>query len=435
MKRLAIRGSIFHTTENPADNPSAWDYLPDGVMLITNGLVERVMPAEHFTDDMAATTLVHEIRDGLICPGFVDAHVHYSQMRIIASPAAELLEWLEIHTFPEESRFSDPNYAAKIAVEFFDEIVRNGTTSALVYPTVHTVSVDSFFEESCQRGMRMVAGKVLMDQNAPKELCDGNDAGYKSSRALINKWHEHGRQTFAVTPRFAGTSSRKQLQVCKQLLEENDSVLLHTHLSETLDEIEWTLSLFTEFDDYLGVYDGFGLVSDRSLFAHCIHLKQNECQRIADAGATAVLCPTSNLFLGSGLVRPKQLAKYGINTALGTDVGGGTSLSMLQTMQELYKVSCHSRETLTSFELFYLATLGGARALKIDQYVGSFEPGKEADFIVLDSGNSKFMKQRLERTDNIKDKLFVFAIMGNTANVRETWSMGRKVYAREELNP
>ena len=233
MKRLAIRGSIFHTTENPADNPSAWDYLPDGVMLITNGLVERVMPAEQFTDDMAATTLVHEIRDGLICPGFVDAHVHYSQMRIIASPAAELLEWLEIHTFPEESRFSNPNYAAKIAVEFFDEIVRNGTTSALVYPTVHAVSVDSFFEEACQRGMRMVAGKVLMDQNAPKELCDGNDAGYKSSRALINKWHEHGRQTFAVTPRFAGTSSRKQLQVCKQLLEENDSVLLHTHLSET----------------------------------------------------------------------------------------------------------------------------------------------------------------------------------------------------------
>ncbi len=433
MPRLAIRGPIFHITDNPAKNPAAWSYLPKGVMIIQDGIIEQVMPDNELTLDMEKSFPVFDYENCLICPGFVDAHIHYAQTRIIASSAPGLLEWLEKHTFPEECKFSDPEYASLVAVEFFNELVRNGTTSALVYPTVHRESVDSFFEESVQRGMRMVAGKVLMNRNAPPELCDGEDLGYQSTSEQIRKWNGTSRQSYAVTPRFAGTSTHDQLKICGKLIAEFPDVLLHTHLSETKSEIDWTLGLFPEFKDYLGVYEGFGLVTDRSLFAHCIHLSSSECERLADAGATAILCPTSNLFLGSGIVRPIHLSSYGVPTALGTDIGGGTSFSMLETMQELYKAGCLNGELLSSLELFYLATLGGARALHIDQYIGNFEPGKEADFVVLDTWNNPLMKNRLEQLNSIEDELFAYAIMGRAQNVQETWSMGKRIYARDSL--
>ena len=432
MENIAVRGSIFYTTDDPSKNSNAVNYLEDGVLLIENGRIQDVLDGDRFGGDMAASRRVFEYPNCLICPGFIDSHVHFAQTRIMASPASGLLEWLERHTFPEEMRFADAAYATQVASEFLDLTARNGTTSALVYPTVHYGSTDCFFEQSANRGLRMVCGKVLMDRNAPEGLCDTVEDGTQDTERLIKKWHGTGRLTYAITPRFAGTSTPEQLASCRMLLEQYPDVLLHTHLSETHEEIEWTLGLFPGFEDYLAVYEHYGLVSERSVFAHCIHLSEHECQRMSDAGASALLCPTSNLFLGSGLVHARRLAEKGIATALATDVGGGTSFSMLQTMQDLYKVGQLVDEALSAAELFYLATLGGARALQIDQFVGSFESGKEADFVILDAGNSGYMNQRLANSRDFEDQLFLFALTGNDSNVRETWSMGEKIYSRDE---
>ena len=432
MENIAVRGSIFYTTDDPSKNPNTVKYLEDGVLLIDNGRIQDVLDGNRFCGDLSASRRVFEYPNCLICPGFIDSHVHFAQTRIMASPASGLLEWLERHTFPEEMRFVDKAYATQVAGEFLDLTARNGTTSALVYPTIHYDSTDCFFEQSANRGLRMVCGKVLMDRNAPDGLRDTVEDGIQDTERLINKWHGSGRLTYAITPRFAGTSTPQQLTSCGILLERYSDVLLHTHLSETHEEIEWTLGLFSGFEDYLAVYEHYGLVSERSVFAHCIHLSNQECRRMSDAGASALLCPTSNLFLGSGLVHSKRLATKGIATALATDVGGGTSFSMLQTMQDLYKVGQLVNEALSAVELFYLATLGGARALHIDQFVGSFESGKEADFVVLDAGKSEYMKQRLAKSRDVEDQLFLFAITGSDSNVRETWSMGRKIYSRDE---
>ena len=430
MNEFAVRGSIFHITGNPANDAQAWTYLEDGVVVVARGRIQRVVPADQFVSSNDNGVPVREYPDCLICPGFVDTHIHYAQTRIVGSPAAGLLEWLENHTFPEELRFENSEYASTVAVEFFDELVRNGTTSALVYPTVHAKSADRFFVESHRRGMRMVAGKVLMDRNAPNGLLDNSEFGFGETEELIRKWHGTGRQSYSITLRFAGTSSVEQMKACGELVAKHPDLLFHTHLSETRAEVEWTLGLYPDFDDYLGVYEGFGLVSDHSIFAHCIHLSDSECQRLADSGASAALCPTSNLFLGSGLAQPNRLAGHDIPVSLGTDIGGGTSFSMLQTMQEMYKVARLQGESVSAFDLFYLVTLGGARALHIDQHVGSFEPGKEADFVILDAAETKHMMQRLDCARSLEEMLFIYIILGGAGNVRETWSMGRCVHAR-----
>ena len=430
MNEFAVRGSIFHTTANPTKDSDAWTYLNDGLMVVVDGRIKQVTPADECILSIENAMPVYEYPECLICPGFIDTHIHYAQTRIVGSPAPGLLEWLENHTFPEELQFGDSDYASQVAVEFLDELLRNGTTSALAYPTVHADSCNLFFEESHRRGLRMLAGKVLMNRNAPAGLLDGEDFGMGESERLIQKWHGNGRQSYAITLRFAGTSTVEQMKTCTELVNRYPDMLFHTHLSETLAEIEWVLGLYPEYQDYLAIYEEFGLVSEHSIFAHCIHLSESECERLADLGSTASLCPTSNLFLGSGLAQPNLLADHGIPISLGTDVGGGTSFSMLQTMQEMYKVARLGGANLDAFELFYLATLGGARALHIDDHLGSFKSGKEADFVVLDSGGRKLTQQKLERSNSIEELLFTYVILGSAQNVKETWSMGRRLYQR-----
>ncbi len=429
MREFAVRGSLFSICDDPRSGPSAWTFLEDGILCVADGHIRFAAPSSECLESIRDSMPVLEYPNSLICPGFIDAHIHYAQTRIIGSPAPGLLEWLNQHTFPEELCFADEEYAQQVADEFFDELICNGTTSALVFPTVHAVSAERFFAASQLRGMRMVAGKVLMDRNAPKGLCD-TASGIAEAERLIARWHGKGRQSYAVTLRFAGTSSRAQMEACQALLKEYPQLLFHTHLSETQAEIDWTLGLYPECADYVGVYEQYGMVNENSVFAHCVHLSESECQRLADQGCAAALCPTSNLFLGSGLVNPNWLAEHGIQRSLGTDVGGGTSFSMLQTMQEMYKVGRAAGAYLDAFELFYLATLGSARALHIDRYVGSFEPGKEADFLVLDAGNSQLMQRRLEMVADPEKLLFAYIILGNSDNVRETWSMGECLYRR-----
>ncbi len=432
MSEFAVRGAIFFATDAPAQGRSAWQYLEDGVLVVADGRVAHVMGFEQFSELALASIPVREYPGCLICPGFVDAHIHYAQTRIPASPAPELLQWLENHTFPEELRFSDAGYADEVAEEFLDELVRNGTTSALVYPTVHKTSAQRFFESAHARNLRMVAGKVLMDKNAPAGLLDGADCGYSDTGSLIREWHGAGRQTYALVLRFACTSTHEQMRVCGRLIEEYPGMLFHTHLAETEEEIAWVLGMYPDAGDYLNVYETYGMVTEHSIFAHCVHLSDSECGRMADAGAAAVLCPTSNAFLGSGLARPVRLAQFNVASSLGTDIGGGTSFSMLQTMNAMYGTAKLGGEHLDGVQLFYLATLGGARGIGIDRHVGSFEVGKEADFVILDGGDSVQMKRRVNCARDIEELLFIYAMMGTAQNVRETWSMGERVYARDE---
>lgn len=431
INKYAVRGAIIDFVANPRKRNNACRYFEDGVMIISDGRVESVDLASKCIDSISGQIPIFEYPNCLICPGFIDTHIHYAQTRIIGSPAPGLLEWLDTYTFPEELRFNDPQYSAQVAVEFFDELLSNGTTTAQVYPTVHENSVDAFFAESHKRGLRMVAGKVLMDRHAPAGLLDGENYGEDETERLIREWHGKGRQTYSITLRFAGTSTHSQMQSCGRLVQRYPDVLFHTHLSETQAEIDWTLQLFPEYPDYLAVYEAYEVVTDRSIFAHCIHLSESEQIRMANAGATAALCPTSNMFLGSGLVPLNQLADKNIDLSLGTDVGGGTSFSMLQTMHEMYKVVQLGSDNVDPFDLFYLATLGGAKTLHLDPYIGNFEEGKEADFVVLDDGGRNLTQQKLNHANSLAEILFAYIILGSAANVKETWSMGRRVYQRD----
>ncbi len=432
-KRFGIRGTFFDFVANPREESNALRYFEDGLIIISSGRVESIAAFPQSIHGPMGDCPILDYSDCLICPGFIDTHLHYSQTRIIGSPASGLLEWLEKYTFPEELRFNDSQYCALVANEFFDELVRNGTTSAQVYPTVHEISTDVFFEEAQSRGLRMIGGKVLMDRNAPAGLMDGSDCGEKATEKLIRKWHENGRQTYSITLRFAGTSTHDQMELCRRLVQKYPELLFHTHLAETLAEIAWTLRIYPDCPDYLAVYEHYGVVTDHSVFAHCIHLSESEKQRLTDAGATVALCPTSNSFLGSGLVPLNQLADHGIGLSMGTDIGGGTSFSMLQTMHEMYKVvQLGDDQGIDALDLFYLATLGGAKALRIDHHVGNFESGREADFVILDAGGRKLMERKIENSQSLAEKLFSYIILGDATNVRETWSMGRRVYQRAD---
>jgi len=368
--------------------------------------------------------------DALIVPGFVDSHVHYPQLDMIASPGVQLMDWLTNYTFPAEARFAHKEVAAEAARLFLDELLRNGTTSALVFATVHKGSVEALFEDALARNMRIITGKVLMDRNAPPGICDTAETGYQDSRALIRQWHGKGRLSYAVTPRFAPTSTERQLELAGQLLSEHPGVCLHTHLSENAEEIAIVKRLFPDCADYLGVYEKFGLVTSRSVFAHAIELSEGEWGRLAGAGSAVAFCPTSNLFLGNGAFDMAAAKAHGVCVGLGTDVGAGTSLSLLQTMNEAYKVGQMRKHVMDAFTLFYLATLGGAKALKLDGRIGNFARGKEADFLVLDMAATPFLKRRLGLARSFAERLFVLATLGDDRVVARTYLAGNLAWQR-----
>ncbi|WP_020400410.1 guanine deaminase [Kordiimonas gwangyangensis] len=433
MSQVAFRADLFHMTDDPAlvGAKDACGYIPDGLLVVEDGFVKAVGSYDALAPTLKDGTEITDHRGKLITPGFIDTHIHFPQLDMIASYGEQLLDWLERYTFPEEAKFASEAHAADAADFFIRELLSSGTTSALVYCTVHRQSVEAIFDAAYARNMRIVAGKSLMDRNVPDAVRDTAEGSDRDNRDLIAAYHGKGRLGYAITPRFAPACSDEQLTLAGKLLAEHDDVLMHTHLSENTAEIDWVRELYPEAKNYLDVYDRFGLLTNRSVFAHCIHLDGEEFQRMAEADAAISYCPTSNLFLGSGLFNLREAEKYGVKVGLGTDVGAGTSFSLLETMNEAYKV-CHLRgHRLDPFKSFYLATLGGAKALNMADKVGDFTPGKEADFIVLDRAATPLLERRLKNTSEIDELLFVLSMLGDDRTVSHTYVAGECVHTRD----
>ncbi|SDL93975.1 guanine deaminase [Pseudomonas indica] len=430
-KLKAYRAAILHSLADPSEVgiEQSYQYFEDGVLLVEDGRVVKVGAAEDLLPTLKGVEVV-EYRDALITPGFIDTHIHYPQTGMIASYGEQLLDWLNTYTFPTERQFADKAHASDVANIFLKELLRNGTTTALVFGTVHKQSVDAFFEAAQALNLRMIAGKVLMDRNAPDYLTDTAESGYADSKELIERWHGKGRLHYAVTPRFAPTSTPEQLTLAGKLLAEYPDLYMHTHLSENRKEIEWVRELFPERSGYLDVYDHYRLLGARSVFAHGVHLCDHECQRLGETGSAIAFCPTSNLFLGSGLFDLDKLERHGVRVGLGTDVGAGTSFSQLQSLNEAYKVLQLQGKKLDPFKSLYLATLGGARALYLDDKIGNFAQGKDADFVVLDYRATPLMTYRLQQANTLEEKLFALMTLGDDRAVKETFATGQSVHRR-----
>ena len=421
-----LRGLLLHCSEEQDKHSVATEYNSDALLHIIDGNIHA--SGDHTTlimcfNDKPPDDLEYH-PDKLMIPGFIDCHVHYPQTEMIAAHGTQLLDWLNTYTFPVEAQFANLEKSREVAEVFLQELLRNGTTTALVFCTVHPESVEGFFQVAQARKLRMIAGKVLMDRHAPPEVLDTAEMGFQQSQQLINKWHGVDRLQYAVTPRFAPTSSPEQLRLAGQLLADNPGVYLHTHLSENHDEIAWVKELFPASDSYLDVYDQAGLLGRRSVFAHGIHLCDDQCQRLADTDSAIAHCPTSNLFIGSGLFPLRKLQKHGINIGMGTDVGGGTSFSMLQTLSEAYKIQQLQQVNLSPEQAFYMATLGGAKALDLDTKIGNFAPGKEADFLLIDLHATPLLKFRNQFCKDWREALFVLQTLGDDRVVAETNILG-----------
>jgi guanine deaminase len=430
--RQAYRASLLHFHADPAFDPAAYAWHEDGLLIVEDGKVQAAGDFAALKSTLAPDTPLHDYRGKLIVPGFIDTHLHYPQTDIIASPAPGLLPWLETYTFPTERRFDDPAHAREVAGFFLDELLRCGTTTAMVYCTVHPESADAFFAESEARNLRMAAGKVLMDRNCPEFLRDTAEGGVRDSEDLIRKWHGRGRQLYAITPRFAPTSSEAQLQLAGELAAAYPDVYLQTHAAENTDEIAWVKTLFPDARSYLDVYERYGMLRPRSMYGHCIWLDDTDRQRMAESGAAVAICATSNLFLGSGNFDFARADAAGVALSIATDVGGGTAFSMLRTMNETYKVARMGGSYLPALRMFYLATLGGARSMRLEGTIGNFAAGAEADFIVLDPKATPLLARRSGRAESLEELLFALAILGDDRSVAATYAAGRRLHAREE---
>lgn len=432
MSITAFRSRILHFVDDPTQaGEDAYQYLEDGILVIEDGRVHSLGPTSTMLEQLRASTPIEHLEHHLLIPGFIDAHTHYPQTQMIGAYGEQLLSWLEGYTFPAETHFYNPQHARKSAEVFVNELLRNGTTTAMVFATVHPESVHAFFAECQSRNLRMIAGKVCMDRHAPEKLLDTPALAYQQSKSLIERWHGAGRLQYAVTPRFAPSSTAEQLQRLGQLLHEHPGVYMQTHLAENAQEVSWVSQLYPGTRSYLDVYDRAGLLGRRSVLAHGIHLDDADCQRLGCTRASIAHCPTSNLFLGSGLFEMDKLERHGVTIALGTDIGAGTSFSMLSTMSEAYKIQQLRGIPLDPFQALYLATLGGARALDLEGTIGNFALGNEADYIALDLQATPLLRYRLPFCRSLKDLLFALSILGDDRTVARTYSMGRCVHSRE----
>ena len=429
MTTTLLRGRTLSFLRWPEtiDDRAAYAYEEDGAVLVANGKIVASGSYAEVSTRAGSAARVIDHRPHLLLPGFIDAHVHMPQMQIIASYGAELLDWLNTYTFPEESKFENAQHGRRISRLFLDEMIRQGTTTVAAYCSVHKQSAEAFFAEAYDRDMLVIAGKVMMDRNALEAVHDTPQSSYDDTKALIAAWHGKGRGLYAITPRFAITSTPEQMEMAQALAREHPDLHIQTHLSENHAEIAFTQELYPWSKDYTHVYEHYGLMGPKTLLGHCIHLSEREADVLSDTGAVAVFCPTSNLFLGSGLFayqayrsREKPLR---ISTA--TDVGGGTNYSMLRTMDEAYKIIALQGEKLNPFQSFWQITRGNAEALSVADRVGTLEAGTDADIVVLDSWATPLLQVRSERINSLAEELFLLQTVGDDRVVREVYVAGK----------
>lgn len=425
MTDLLLRGRLltFHDEPKDGNDTDAYTYLEDAGLLIRDGIIADNGP---FADvvGQAPETRIIDHRPNLMMAGFIDPHIHFPQVQVIASWGSQLLDWLNSYTFPEEMRFADPQHSASMAAQFFDQLIAHGTTTAVAFCSVHKASADAFFKEAERRNMRMLGGKVMMDRNAPEELCDTPQSSFDETKELISEWHGKGRAGYVISPRFAITSTPEQMEMAQALTSEHPDCHVQTHLSENKDEIAFTAQLYPQARDYLDVYQSYGLLGPKTLLGHAIHLKQREIDALADTGAHPVFCPTSNLFLGSGLFDHAGLSRRAITNGIATDVGAGTSYSMLQTLNEGYKILQLQGQSLHPLQAFHWITRGNALILGLEDKIGTLEVGSEADIVVLDARSTGAMALRMDRAKNLSEELFVLQMMGDDRAVHEIYVRG-----------
>ncbi|MBF9002618.1 guanine deaminase [Vibrio nitrifigilis] len=424
------RGRILHFPRPTSAPERNYQYFSDGILVVRDGLIEYLGEACDFLAEhrLNSDDIIHH--EGLILPGFIDAHVHYAQVEMIASYGEQLFDWLNNYTFPTEKKFIDRYYAKQQAEFFIAQLFAHGTTTAAVFATVHEHSVDMFFEAAEQYQARMICGKVLMDRFCPDTLRDNPKLGYWQSKELIEHWHHNGRNLYAVTPRFAPTSTPQQLQQAASLLREYPDVYMQTHLSENLNEIKWVKDLFPTSRDYLDVYESAGLLTERSIFGHGVHLCDSELKRLAANNATVACCPSSNLFLGSGLFPFHHIKDVGVNIAFASDIGAGTDLSLLANLADAYKICQLQGKSLNVFHSLYHSTQGAAVGLKLTDKIGNLNPGTEADFIEVNPTAFPMLQQRVERATSLESELFAVTTLGDERVINRTYVMGKCVFER-----
>ena len=428
-ERLAIRGDLLDFVAEPGwgdvEAVGAVRFRPDHWLLVENGRIVRAQ-----ADAPDATWTRHDHRGRLVMPGFIDTHVHSPQLDVIASYGTELLDWLERHTFPAETRYADRAHAERGAAVFLDALIAHGTTSAVVFPTVHAVSADALFAAAQARGMRLVAGKVLMDRNAPEGLVDASvEQAERECRELVARWHGVDRLAYAVTIRFAPTSTPAQLAMAGRLCAEDASLYMQTHVAENRAEVRWVHELFPEARSYLDVYARAGLLHARSVFAHGIWLDDADRRLLHEVGAQIAHSPSSNLFLGSGLFDWRSAEDAGIAVSIATDVGGGTSLSMQRTCAYAYKVQAMAGQRLTAWKALHAATRGAAHALGLAHEIGSLEPGTCADVCVWDWAVGAIAERRAEVARGLHERVFAWMLLADDRNLAAAWIAGRQRHA------
>jgi guanine deaminase len=431
MSKFAIRADLLDFTADPgwgvpSDTSPGLRWRPNHWLLVENG---RIAGVQAEAPDDSWTCKDH--RGQLLMPGFIDTHVHMPQLEVIASYGTELLHWLETYTFPAELRYADPAVCAAGSTRFLDALLAHGTTSAVVFPTVHKVSVDALFAAAEERSMRLVAGKCLMDRNAPPGLTDTVASAERDSEALIARWHGKGRLAYAHTVRFAPTSTDAQLALAGRLLAAHPGTYLQTHVAENRDELAWVAELFPDARSYLDVYARHGLIGARSVLAHGIWFDDADRTLLGREGAQIAHCPSSNLFLGSGLCDWRGLEDTGAKVSLASDVGGGTSLSMLRTMADAYKVQALRGVRLPAWKALHAATRGAATALGLEGETGSFDVGCMADLVLWRYAVGPVASVRDAAASSLHERVFALMTLGDERNVIATYVAGRCLYAVE----
>ncbi|MAP10820.1 MAG: guanine deaminase [Gammaproteobacteria bacterium] len=432
---IAIRGTLLDCPAVLAGAPASARVVDDGLVVIADGLITY---AGAYDVRRHAHARCMDLRGKLILPGLVDVHTHFAQTEMIAAYGEQLLDWLEKYTFPTESEFADFDHATRVAKLFVSELIRNGTTTAAVYGTVHPASVDAIAHVGIEQGMQLIIGKVMMDRNCPQQLRDTAESAYVESKVLIERWHHVERLGYAITPRFAPTSSEAQLDAAAALWDEFPDVYLQTHVAENEAEVRWVRELFPQARSYLDVYARHNLLRPRTVLGHCIHMDSRDRDALCNADATIAYCPSSNSFLGSGLfdldaarrTSPASVQRLGI----GTDVGAGTSFSVFRTLGEAYKVAQLRGQSCTPAEMLYHATLGGAHSLHLEDKIGSLVAGKYADIVVLDPHATPLSSARAARCADPLEQWFALCMIGDDRHVSETYIRGQLAHATADVS-